>query len=128
MELGEGMMDLRERVKSMMKTGFILFFILILSFLIFCGKKESDLKRVDIVENSDLPKYSHSIIKFQEELTISNDTWVDGSFLVDDEGATYFFNIQKDYIEGYKYNKDGKLIFSKKFPRGQGSGDIFNLY
>lgn len=112
---------------GLMRLRFIFFFILILSILT-CGEKGTDLKGIDIVENSDIPKYSNSILKFKEELTLSNDEWIDGSFLVDDEGAIYFFNIQKDYIEGFKYDKDGKLIFSKKFPRGQGPGDIFNPY
>lgn len=105
----------------------ILFFILFLS-LLTCGEKASDFKGIDIVENSNIPKYSNSILRFQEEMTITNDAWIDGSFLVDDNGAIYFFNISKDFIEGYKYDKDGKLIFSKKFTRGQGPEDIFNPY
>lgn len=93
-----------------------------------CGKKETDLKGVEIVENSDIPRFSNPILRFQEELTLSNDSWVDVSFLVDNEGAVYIFDIQREYIMGYKYDTRGKLIFSKKFPRGQGPGDIFNPF
>lgn len=110
-----------------MKIKSIPFLVLIL-FLSMCGKKEMTLKGVDLVENSDIPKYSNQILTFHEELAIKNDAWLDGSFLVDDEEGIYFFSLEKENIVGYKYLKNGELILSKKFPRGQGYGDIFNPY
>ncbi len=106
-----------------MRFRFVMFFILTFYLLFGCNKK-SDLKNTQIIENSESPKYSTPILKFEEDLVLSEPTWAPDYFTVDEEVNIYFFQTNS-YVTIYKYERNGSLLLKKRYQRGEGPSDIF---
>lgn len=100
----------------------LLILISLLSFNISC-EKETQEGDIEVIINESKPLNPSFSLKFEEDLSITEEGWYPVDIAVDDEENIYVFGEKEMFI--YKYDSQGNEIFKKVFPKGQGPGDFF---
>ncbi|GAH52036.1 unnamed protein product [marine sediment metagenome] len=105
----------------LLKKIFIFTLFLFTVINVSCQKSEDEIFKVQIIKNTEKPSKSLLRIELKEIMSIQEE-WCDyGSIFLEDENIIYW--VERDNTV-YKINNDGNTILKKKFPKGQGYGDI----
>lgn len=109
--------------KQIILLSLILIFSLLFNVSCEKEKKVQEEGNIEVIINEGKPQNPSLSLKFEEDLSITEEGWYPVEFAIDDEENIYVFGEKEMFI--YKYDSQGNEIFKKVFPKGQGPGDFY---